>query len=277
MLTIVYAPGCYGTFLAKCFYYLTNLSGNEKLSVIDAFNFDKDGSSHDFRKNQNAKGKIAYKHASELTAANTQLLSILPCRDHQLDYFDNQFCKQEKKQIVSYSHILFSKDQIEQKLIDGWNYREPLSQNTPRWILREWFSFWLKDCLDRSYDINVYQQLPAKFYTSTLEIFTDLYGILKRGCTQYELTINASMSQVQEIQRQFVKSQTLHNVQKLCDQWVNNIIELQDQASPCLTIFDESWVQHQLRVRGYEIQCDGLDFFPSDSISMAKKIYRKIQ
>ena len=277
MITVVYAPGCYGTFLTKCVYHLTNLSITGKTDVVDLFCFDYDSSSHDFRNNQDFKDKIAKEHPKDLLAKHTQLLSILPCADHKLDYFDNQFWKQENKQIVSYSNSLFSQDEIQQKLIAGWNYQDPLSEMTPRWILREWCSFWLEDCLNQSYDINVYRQLPAMLYLSTSDIFLDLHDVLNRICLRWNLTIEASVSQIQEIQKKFVKAQNLHNAQILCDQWVNNIIELQDQKSPCQTIFDEAWVQHQLRARGYEIQCDGLDSFPTDSASMAKKIYRKTQ
>ena len=43
--------------------------------------------------------------------------------------------------------------------------------------------------------------------------------------------------------------------------------------SPCQTLIDEAYVQHSLREQGYEIQCDGLDTFPTNSRDLREIIY----
>ena len=44
-------------------------------------------------------------------------------------------------------------------------------------------------------------------------------------------------------------------------------------ASPCQTMLDEAYVQHCLREQGYEIRCDGLDTFPTNSSDLRELIY----
>jgi hypothetical protein len=70
--------------------------------------------------------------------------------------------------------------------------------------------------------------------------------------------------------RLFLEKQSYHNSQKRIINWVDNIVNNIDAESPCRTILDEAYVQHLLRNRGYEIQCDGLNLFPATALKLKK-------
>lgn len=276
MIKVLFPPGCYGTFLSKCIYELTDLSGKHSyLGAEVDFSFGAAGDSHDFRKNTNAKKFILAGHSHILHQNYSDLIvSVLPCGEHFLDYYDNQLYKKERNQIVSYIKTMFSAAEIQQKLSDGWKYNDELQVDAPTWILREWCSFWLRDCLAASYDLELWSDLPAKVYVDTQELFSNLYDILKNITQKLDLNLIATSSQIELLQQEFIKAQRFHGIQNRCDAWVNRLLKGYDDPTPCLTIFDEAWTQHRLRCHGYEIQCDGLNQFPRNSTELSKIIYK---
>ena len=48
-----------------------------------------------------------------------------------------------------------------------------------------------------------------------------------------------------------------------------------DYSDKQLSLVDESWIQWELRNKGYEMYCDGLNEFPSNTEELDKKIYKK--
>jgi hypothetical protein len=274
MVKIIFAPGCYGTFLSKCLYSLTNLTGQKQETE---FRFDSNGSSHDFRREMKGQSYIECGHPHIISYDNQdKLVVVLPCNDHRLDYYSNQFCKQDREQIVSYLYKMFSPQEIKYKLTSYWNYRNDLSEDTPRWLLREWCSFWLEDCLSSGYNIDTYKTIPAHVYINTLDLFVDLKKTLEMISCSLGLKVVASESCIKDIQQKFIVSQKLHGIQNRCNDWVNTLLEGRNTLSPCITLFDEAWVQHLLRCRGYEIQCDGLEYLPQSSEEMLKIIYKNV-
>ena len=167
MIKIIFAPGCYGTYLSRCIYQYTNLNQEE----YQSFDFDSTGSSHDFRSNSYAKKIILCEHIDQYSSAtkldSDQLVVILPEPDHLLDYYNNQFVKQEKSQVVSYILKQFDQQTIKEKLRKNWDYIGLFDETVPRWILREWFSFWIQECLTTGANTKVclrFTNLPAMIY-----------------------------------------------------------------------------------------------------------------
>jgi len=275
MIQIIYAPGCYGTFLARCLYTFTDLSDDGSHSNVDVeFAFDTNGSSHIFRKNINSRGRLIYTHLPLMQYLETdQYITLIPCSKNFLDYFDNQFAKQEKQQIVSYIQSIFSPEEIHQKLANGWNYMKPLETTTPRWILREWCSLWIEDFFSSCYAVGSYSALPALVQISTQKLFADLSEVVGQIADTLGLKLLVSSTQIEAIQKQFVSAQPYHDIQNRCDIWVERLLQGYNDPTPCLTLFDEAWVQHRLRLLGYEIQCDGLINFPRNAKDLSVIIY----
>jgi hypothetical protein len=259
-------------------YTLTDLSGKtlEQFNNTNInFEFDGTGSSHNFRKNVESQKYIVAGPITTITINNNDnIISIVPCHTHFLDYYNNQFIKQQNQQIIASIETMFPMEVIQKKLLDHWNYANGLDSATPKWILREWCSFWLKNCLDNGYSSELYASLPAKSFVNTQELFYDLYGVLKNISNNFNLELYATPLQVKELQDNFVNAQLLHNIQNRCNSWVNTVLDNIDSPSPCITIFDEAWVQHRLRCFGYEVQCNGLDQLPTNAKDLAKLIYK---
>jgi len=273
MIKICYPPGCYGNYLTSSIYNYTNLRADKYKN----FSFDHSGSSHHHRKNIKSGCKIQYGHLDSsgmVFNKDDTIVTILPCIDHRLDYYNNQFDKHAKKQLVDYILTQYSSNEIIDKLQRGWNYKKKLNKDTPIWILREFFSFWINDCFSNGYSVDKYINIDSKVLITTQDIFLNFVVTLNQICQVLDLKINIEESEIQATHKQFINAQKYHNSQLKCQQWVDDIIDNNDSSSPCQTIFDESYVQFLLRESGFELQCDGLNTLPTSSMDMKKIIYK---
>jgi len=272
MIKVLYPPGCYGTFLTKCLYKLTSLNQTGDCDFV----FDEYGSSHDYYYDRltDTQNVIIHGHIENLSVDPTDsVVVIMPCKNHHLDYFDNTFYKAAKEKICEYIHQFFDSSEVQFKLLNFWNHSGQLTDNTPNWILREWCSFWIHDCLDQCYNAQKYQRFDRATYVSTQEIFQNLPTLMSKLAATLSLTVTVDQLEIEEIQKNFVKNQRLYLIQKKCQSWVFDIIEGKNSISPCQTIFDEAFVQHLLRKHGYEIKCNELNLYPTNAFEFKKLIY----
>lgn len=273
MIKICYPPGCYGSYLSRCIYNYSNLRTQE----LDLFQFDKFGSSHDHRDRTKDLGIIQIDHLNNKMsfdhADNT--LVILPCNDHMLDYFNNVLMKANAGQPLNHLKTLFRQSDIEIKLSQGWKYVYGVNDQIPTWILREFISFWIKDCFDNGYSIKNYQEVPHKICITTQNIFLDFLNIISEIFEVFGLQVMVNESVIVDNHLKFLQAQKYHQSQFRCEQWCNDILTEKVSATPCNTIFDEVYVQYFLRKQGFEIQCDGLNVFPATSTAMIKIIYKQ--
>lgn len=273
MIKILFPPGCYGTYFSRCLYSYTSLSSNNATN----FDFDTTGSSHKFRKNQLANSLIWFGHLNTFVSEpEDKIITILPDSNHCLDYYNNQFIKQEKGALISYLKSQISEDDIKYKLSTYWNYKSiTLDNQIPTWILREWFSFWIQHCWNDGYNIDPYKQIPSILQISTQDIFKNIFQKLTECATLIDKKLKINSETILFNHSQFVKNQQFHNAQIKCQHWVDQILHDEiEHPSPCVTIFDESYVQHLLRKQNFEIQCDQLNKFPLSSLEMKKIIYK---
>lgn len=282
MIHVLFSPGCYGTFVSKCLYYLTDLGGPD----LDQFNFDSQGSSHDFRKVLFNNQYIVCMHPEmdqamhslqsvDLLDENLQqnIVCVLPCRDHGLDYFDNQFAKQEQAKILEFIKSLYTEQEIEHKLLNFWHYNKNLDVDVPRWIIREWCSLWIQNVLLASYSLEPFAKFDKALRVSTQDVCENLYDTLHDVSKKLQLTLLVSRDNIDILHDKFLKHQKFHNMQKKCVDWVKQVLNNQPAQSPCLTILDEAYVQALLRDNNYEIQCHGLEHFPTWSQDLYRIIY----
>jgi len=270
MITVLFPPGCYGTFLSNCIYKFSEL--NEDLSRSLAF--DEQGSSHSFRYDRYAKTKISTHHIDTHQPGGDTFV-ILPKLEHALDYFNNQFAKQELGNLVDYICNHFSIEEIKFKLSSNWNYHSGLSVNTPAWILREWCSLWLNDCLTESYGQEKYAIQSACAIIDTDDLFDSFVPTIHNILTSLSLSCQVTDATLEKTASDFKKVQLFHNSQMKCNKWITDVIDSKfDNNIDLNTIFDEAYIQQQLRFRGWEIKCDGLNMFPRSSLTMKQLLYR---
>lgn len=271
MIKIVFAPGCYGTYLSRCVYNYTELRSGD----YHPFAFDATGSSHIHRENLDSASKILTGHLGNFAWDNNdQLVVIIPNQDNMLDYYNNQYVKEARQGLTWYISQQWPEWSIKEKLEQGWQYTGPINDTIPKWIIREYTSYWIWRCLVTSYSPDKYQNLLSSISVPTDWLFENFLEHFKTICQSLNLSINIDDNFIVENHKNFIKAQRFHQCQSRIEQWVSCIIDGKENIiSPCQTLFDESLVQHLLRLHGYEIQCQGLNNFPTNSIDIKKLIY----
>jgi hypothetical protein len=272
MIKICFAPGTYGTYLARCVYYYSNLNQHS----LKKFDFDQHGSSHAFR--SNSVIQIDHVENNITFGLDDSTVVILPCRRQRLDYFNNAFMKYYHGDLMANLRDTFGStgiNEIDHKLRERWNHTGGFNHHTPRWIVREFCSMWISVLFDKTFPEEKYQLVPNKLCISADDILTDHQNTLLKIFDVLDLQLMASESEINHNHQNFLQAQKYIGSQHRCDDWCNDTLEGVESATPCQTMFDEVYVQDQLRARGFEIRCDGLDMFPSTSTELKKIIYKQ--
>ena len=260
MIKVYFPQGCYGTYFTKCLYNYTNLRNGP---FVD-FDFDQYGSSHQHRSNLHAQSVIKCGHISTLTSdTNNKLVSILPVCDNMLDYYNNQYFKQGRGALIGYVLSQLSLDDAKNKLNNHWGYTGEFDEQVPRWILREWCSLWINDVLQQSYNGIPYQNLQSEFQLTTKDIFENLPEILAQAADVLGLSITVDTNAINCQHQKFLQVQKFHNSQKRCQRYVHSLLAGINEPMTLHSIFDEAYIQQLLRQQKLELQCDGLDNFPT--------------
>jgi hypothetical protein len=204
-----------------------------------------------------------------------QLVVILPLSEHELDYYNNQFFKQSHGHLRDYILSQITLDEAEFKLKDHWEYAGPFDNSVPQWILREWCSFWIDDVLKQSYNTIPYMTLQSLHQLSTQDIFENFQESLTQIVQVLELTITVDQEQINNQHREFVSLQKFHNSQIRCHQYVRDLLAGINCNMILHGIFDEAYIQYLLRQQDLEIQCDGLNTFPTSTQLLRTVLYNK--
>jgi len=273
MINVIFPPGCYGTYLTRCLYHYTDLRSD----TFAPFTFDHNGSSHQHRDNKIAHTKITSEHFESILKINTtnNIISLLPDADHNLDYYNNQFFKQQHGALISYILDHFSQDEVTDKLFKHWGHTGPLNNTIPNWILREWCSFWITDLWNNTYSRKNYLTIPDSIQIEVNDLLSQFEKIFVDIVNKLKLTVNVDLPIIRNTHNVFLSKQQFHNSQLNCIQWVNVTLNTDiDSPINTLTIFDEAYIQHLLRQQGYEIKCDGLNEFPATTLDLKNIIYK---
>jgi hypothetical protein len=249
MIYVTWPPGCYGHYVMQSIYAYSNLSNGAELKI------ESNGSSHGF----DATPYFCSDHRLDKTAN----VIIAPSPGHQLDYLNNQLVKQANNNIMESLQNNFP-NFIEN--LCKWNTitNSEFVIITKPWAIREYISFWLVDNMKESYP-NIDGHITA------LDLFNK--NVFPNLINRLGLTLVADTATMNSNQRNWIAQQRYHNSQHRCNAWLLDILEDRNAESPCQTLLDEAYVQHCLREQGYEIRCNGLDMFPTNSKDLRELIY----
>lgn len=254
---VTWPPGCYGSYIMQSIYAYSNLSSGYKFII------DQTGSSHTFRSSEAKKKYFVFNHSM---SDNADII-ISSAAGHELDYFVNQFIKEELSNVPAYLTALFPDFKFQ--ISEQWC-------NMEDWAIREWISFWLPDCFAAAYTNNINADLTTdQLFDTNEDIFPELIiGLIKK----LGLSVNADIDIIKTNHVNWQKKQQCHNLQKRCDKWISEILNTQeDTESPCVTVIDEAYVQNRLRSHGYGIRCFGLNTFPKTSNELRQLLYKESQ
>jgi len=262
---VLFPPGCYGSYLIRCLYSYTNLRKEDYVPFL----FDSDGSSHSIRDNKSLQNYFKMYHKQTLPDSISPSIVILPDDDHNLDYFNNQFTKQSKRDINEFVVTCLAKEEIKEKL-KIWGVDS--IEDSPNWIFREFISLWISEVLSSSYNIDSYAEYNG-FKITTKDIFLNFIEKIQEAIEYLKLTQVISVAEISNNHDMFISAQKYHNSQLNTAQWIDSVFYSKDNIeTPCKTIFDEAYAQFLLREKGYELKCYNLNTFPKDSNSLKEII-----
>lgn len=152
-----------------------------------------------------------------------------------------------------------------------WNKEYTHWSQMQDWELREWFSLfyvaWVQEWIDSQYQVsddflkirNIDMLLHTKdtvmriFDFCNMEIVGDIDSFIKEWTEKQQYIVDE-----------------FDLLDKICNNTVSNI---EFSWNP-ITIIAEAIVQQRLRTMGYEIRCDGLNTFPTDSKTLYNLLER---
>ncbi len=272
MIKVYFPQGCYGTYLAKCIYNYTDL----RTEPFEKFTFDVSGSSHNFwSKKRQLYSKITYGHfdSPECNVNAEHVVVVYANPNHLLDYYNNQFCKVQYADLINWIGLQLSAEEAQLKLSTKWHYHGGLDEHVPRWIMREWCSFWISDLLQTIYDPANYSSFNSTVNLDAQNIFDNFVNTFQNVVSKLKLSIMIDVDIIHSQHLEFLSLQKYHASQFRCHQYLNNLLADRDGEIVVNTIFDEAYLQHLLRQNHLEIQCDGLNQFPSTIQQLKAIIY----
>lgn len=307
---ILYEAGGYGTFLEWLLYYLTDSTLDDTLPFRDNGNahsyfgnFLLEDSVLTANKSMDEMPPFARTHPGDYTLEqlqekNLQIINVWHTHQSRFWIFNNAQVKTNTDEMTQLEVDGNKKyrpegwESLKRKNEDLFKYRLELSeirdkanlegygypdvkteQDLARWQLREVLSFWNFDTMypqyfnplgprDKVINLQI-ESLKDNFKETILDLVQ---------ATGHEV-IPERASQLDSIGEKWKEKQSEINRDQEVISYVENTISGEEFIDRRLNFFEEAWIQGELRRRGYEIECDGLDHFPSSTKQMNTLIY----
>lgn len=289
-VAIVYPAGLYGTYLEWCLTTLTSTG-----SILSPFN--SSGNSHTFQgvnllnfngwKNFVSSGNsapFARFHPKILKEHNLSenldyvcntadsVIYLYPSKEYVLLSINNQLTKIWS----NWWNVQMSSEIDIAKVYQNWPVATgtPASQ-IPQWIQREFLSFYLLPAWFNQvewYHPDHWSNPQACIVTSKdlLFNFEESLNRIQRHCN---LSFTRPVTDLLPYHKENLKLQTHLLQDQLCKDIVESSLNNISFDWELLPFGSEIWIQWELRNRGFEIQCDGLDIFPTNSIQLRELLY----
>lgn len=291
-MLIVYPPGGYGSFLHWCLMYFSGEIG------IESDPFFPSGSAHNFVGTQldcthnrstslstvqylnssdvskfaRSHGFFDNDHAKDINRPNSYISQyqkyfekiILITQDHQSSLMLLHNCCTK---IIgnSYQNQI---DEIIEKYKNAFGSVDPV----PVWQIREMISYYYDSYL--CYVNDLYQPVNDNdvINLSVRDLIDNFEPTLKMLFDQLGLQM-VREDTIDTVKTKWLSMQKFIGIDHTCQQIVQSVIDGQALDWDDLSIFDEAWIQWQLRNNKFEIRCFGLDKFPTNSIQLKELLH----
>lgn len=289
-VAIAFNAGTYGTYLEWC---LTNLTTNKDLESP----FTQIGNSHKF-KGTHLLDIIGCRNF--LSAGSTApFIRFHPktVKDHNLSDNLDYVCQHVESVIYLYpdvDHVVFCLNNYMSKIFDDWwsdhfintiNYDKiynnwPINPGVtmdkiPQWIKREFLSYYLMPAwFDQIewYHPNKWHNTKACVIT-TKDLLFDFESTMGRIQQHCNLNYTKPVSSLISYHNENLELQANKTQDQICNQIIDSVLDETNFDWRPLPFGSEVWVQWELRNRGFEIRCDGLDIFPTNSVHLKELLY----
>lgn len=292
-LPIVFHAGSYGTYLEWCLTTLT-------LDIDINLPLTEKGNSHNFKGNhlldierwnqyvvsdnqypfvrfhpKISQSDDLHEILNTLSAQVNFFVYIYPTQNTLLLSLNNQFNKIWNDW---WSHAFQSESIDIKKIYDNWPVDRSIPvEQIPHWIRREFLSYYMMPMyFDQiEWDKKVHYNQSNCVLVTIDELLYNFQNVIARIVDQTKIKLFKSIDSLEFYHAQMIERQTNINqdflAKKIVDSIVNEVaFDWQDQT---LTLVTESYLQWELRNRGFEMRCDGLDKFPTNSVQLKELLY----
>ena len=294
-IPIAYHGGTYGTYLEWC---LTSLiSTNQLISP-----FTESGNSHNFTEGNFINFKDIPYSAFSTAVPLAKFARFHPkiLQQHSASDNLNQICSSIRHMVYLYpdrNSVLLTINNFFTKIWNNWWSEEFLItsaddadklyqhwpvvpgtaiQHIPNWIQREFLSLYF---MPAWFD-QVEWYHPDHWQNPKCCVITvrDLLNNFEE--TLQKISLSCNIEYVRPIQdllpfhEQNLKNQKYLHHDVLCADIIKAVTSNQNLSWEPLSLPSEAWIQWQLRNFGYEIQCHGLDKFPTNSVHLHELLYQ---
>ena len=256
----------------------------------DAYIAD-DGSMHTFNKEFHVGEKVHLSYNPDLLTDHSITTPLYPFNDLHLSEILEQFPANwdKDKCIILYADTFESAEMTilfqfykmcqgsiynigldffcgeNQHNITAWNPDYTHWSQMKAWEIREWFSIfyvqWMKEWQDSA---NIVNNTWLKLTPG--QMLNDTENTICKIIDFCSLSIKPGLK---DFCQQWRKAQQyIIDEYQLLDSIVTNTVNQRPFTWALISIVSEAIVQQRLRQQGYEIRCDGLDIFPTNSIEL---------
>lgn len=287
---IAFNPGAYGTYLEWC---LTTLSSTN--NIVSPFS--SIGNSHNFSGHHLmniSRWKIA-----KAANATTRFARLHPktLQDESLSANMDYLCDTAESVVYLYpdkDSILLSLNNFTYKVWrDWWSHsfssavgietiynNWPVSKDTkisdiPMWVKREFLSFYLMPSWNEQVEWNHLDkwQNPKCCIVTVTQLLYDFENTIQRIKEHCNLQFSRDITELVPFHQQNLKLQKYINQDQICNQIIDSVANHYQFEWNTLALTSEGWIQWELRNQGFEIRCNGLDTFPTNSIQLRELLY----
>jgi hypothetical protein len=289
-ILIVYPVGGYGTFIEWCLNYFTGVL------PLDSVPFTLTGSSHRFPGNFLDLDTTTTEeyflnnpaHPFVRTHGYLKNLSLVP--GYTVKQYTDTVLDQVKKVVlltasadarllILYNSITKPKignlkiGTFEQRVIQEFQVQFGLQpgQDIPIWQLREMISYWQERHLDHGI-VDVYKPVQdPKIINVSIR---DLVDTFEKTIVQLIQDLGLELQredQLSTINQLWAPLQKFQGSDQHCQNIINSVLNNTDYHWATLTIYEEAFIQHQLRdLHRLDLLCYNLDTFPTNATNLRK-------
>lgn len=290
-IPIAFNAGCYGTYLE---WALTTLTNPEPLPLP----FTDEGSSHLFIGNhltdlgqwrQYIAGEDTHnfvrlhpKSVGDLSlidnlltllSRHNKIIHLFPDAGTYLLTANNQYSKVAK----DWWQYSFDIDLDPKKIYNNWPIPKNLPiEQVPAWIKREFLSLHYWPMWDSQLEWPDFANFrhPRCCDVSVSDLLHNFERTIERIGIFMELEYVRPIESLRSAHEKMLSLQRHLDEDQQANKFLNSVLNGKEYNSPQLSLLTQSWIQNQLRQKGLELMCHGLDKFPTNSVALQTIIYK---
>jgi hypothetical protein len=160
-------------------------------------------------------------------------------------------------------------------LYDNWDIKPNTKiDNIPKWILREFLSFYLMPAWQDQVQWNLLEwyQNPKVCIVTVDDIIYNFYETISKISKFCNLL--PPNPKIKELHTAMLAKQVHTDKDNICNKIITSFNNSNNYTYDSLSLIDEAWIQWELRNQGYELKCNNLNKFPTTIKNLKKITYK---